>query len=204
MAGVDTRGVTVNVGEAGRSGARPSRSVSLGRGLVVPYPEPTDEAATKMGKANRRTGTKPEIRLRAAVHRRGLRFRKDLLVRAGDVKVRPDIVFPRAMVAVFVDGCFWHGCPDHQHVPRRNRAYWIPKLRANVERDHRVDVALSTAGWHVERIWEHEEVATVAGRIEHLVRSGPMHVSGGGHDDSPIAEPQRSEQGVRRRPTEIA
>lgn len=142
------------------------RTVNLGGGRIVPYPEPRDEAATKIGKANRRTGTKPEIRLRSALHRRGHRFRKDHLLRAGTVRVRPDVVFTRWKVAVFVDGCFWHGCPDHQHVPKSNREYWVPKLAANVERDRRVDAALTEAGWIVLRIWEHDDVAGAVAQIE--------------------------------------
>lgn len=142
-----------------------ARTVNLGRGRVVPYPEPVSEAATKIGKANRRTDTKPEIRLRSALHRLGLRFRKDHLVRCGPTRVRPDIVFTRSRVAVFVDGCFWHGCPIHQQVPKRNRDYWVPKLGANVERDRRVDAALTAEGWFVVRIWEHEEVSGAAAQV---------------------------------------
>jgi DNA mismatch endonuclease (patch repair protein) len=80
--------------------------VNLGRGLVVPYPEPASAAATNIGKANRRTNTKPEVLVRSALHRRGLRFRKDHLLRVADVRVRPDVVFTRWKLAVFIDGCF--------------------------------------------------------------------------------------------------
>jgi DNA mismatch endonuclease (patch repair protein) len=132
--------------------------VNLGQGRIVPYPEPKDEAATKIGKANRRTGTKPEMQLRSALHHRGHRFRKDHLLRVGGVRVRPDVVFTRWRVAVFVDGCFWHSCPEHQHVPKRNLDYWLPKLAANVERDRRVNAALTDEGWFVLRIWEHVDV----------------------------------------------
>jgi DNA mismatch endonuclease Vsr len=113
------------------SGGSAGRTVNLGGGLIVPYPEPTSPAATKIGKANLRTGTKPEVELRSALHRAGLRFRKDLLIQVAGIRVRPDVVFTRRKVAVFVDGCFWHGCPDHQHLPKSNQDYWIPKLRAN-------------------------------------------------------------------------
>lgn len=141
------------------------RTVNLGGGMVVPYPEPLDTAATKIGKANRRKDTLPEIRLRSALHRRNLRFRKDHLVRCGEVRVRPDVVFTRRKVVVFVDGCFWHGCPEHQHVPKRNRDYWVPKLQRNAERDRRVDAALIADGWEVVRIWEHEDVEEAAHRV---------------------------------------
>jgi DNA mismatch endonuclease (patch repair protein) len=140
--------------------------VNLGGGRIVPYPEPTDEAATRIGRANRRTGTKPEVRIRSGLHRRGHRFRKDHLLRVGAIRVRPDIVFGRGRVAVFVDGCFWHGCPEHQRIPKSNLNYWGPKLAANVERDRRVDAALADAGWVVLRIWEHVDVDSAVEVIE--------------------------------------
>lgn len=146
--------------------AAPGRTVNLGGGRIVPYPEPTDTAATKIGKANPPSGTKPEVHLRSALHRRGLRFRKDHLLRVGEVRVRPDIVFTRSRVAVFVDGCFWHGCSDHQRVPKTNRDYWVPKLAANVERDGRVDAALVDHGWAVLRIWEHIGLVEAVDAVE--------------------------------------
>lgn len=141
------------------------RSVSLGQGRRVPYAEPTSEAASRMGRANRRADSKPEVAMRSALHRAGMRFRKDLLVRAGDVRVRPDVVFTKRKVAVFMDGCFWHGCPDHLTMPKSNRGYWVPKLEANVARDHRVNAALGDAGWAVVRAWEHEPVGSVVQRV---------------------------------------
>jgi len=105
------------------------------------------------------------------LHRRGHRFRKDFLLRARDVRVHPDIVFTRWRLAVFVDGCFWHGCPEHQSVPKANRAYWVPKLAANVERDRRVDAALAAAGWGVVRIWEHDVVTDAVGVVESALRT---------------------------------
>ncbi|MGO9909664.1 MAG: DNA mismatch endonuclease Vsr, partial [Acidimicrobiales bacterium] len=120
-----------------------TRTVALGGGQRVPYPEPRDAAATKTGKANRRTGTKPEIRLASALHRRGLRFRRDFPISAGDHRsIRTDVVFTRARVAVFLDGCFWHGCPEHQRAPASNPEYWIPKLERNISRDREVDALL--------------------------------------------------------------
>ena len=142
-----------------------SRTVNLGGGRRVPYPEPTSDAATKIGKANRRTDTRCEVLVRSELHRRGLRFRKDLLLRVGDVRVRPDIVFTKRRLAVFIDGCFWHLCPDHAHIPRSNTSYWVPKLEANVERDRRVDAALAAHGWHALRIWEHTPPADAADRV---------------------------------------
>jgi DNA mismatch endonuclease (patch repair protein) len=139
--------------------------VNLGRGQIVGYPEPTTSAATIIGKANGRKDTEPELALRSELHRRGLRFRKDLLVRFDGGRVHPDVVFPKALVAVFVDGCFWHRCPLHGTVPKSNRQYWVPKLEANVQRDRRVDGGLQAEGWTVIRAWEHEAVADVADRV---------------------------------------
>jgi len=114
----------------------------------------------------------PEVRYRSALHRNGLRFRKDFPIRLSQRRpVRPDIVFTRARVAVFIDGCFWHGCADHQRVPRTNRDYWIPKLARNVARDREVDEALTAAGWLVLRIWEHEDPVTSADDIASEVRA---------------------------------
>jgi DNA mismatch endonuclease (patch repair protein) len=146
------------------------RTVRVAAGVEVPYPEPTSEVATKIGRANRRVGTKPEIALRSELHRRGLRFRKDLLVRVPSAKARVDVVFPKRRIAIFVDGCFWHVCPVHSSTPKSNLDYWGPKLRANVERDRRLDEAFSADGWVVVRVWEHEDIASAATTIEELVR----------------------------------
>jgi DNA mismatch endonuclease (patch repair protein) len=104
---------------------------------------------------NRKVDTKPELALRSELHRRGLRFRKNLLIRLSDREVRPDVVFTRQKLAVFIDGCFWHGCPDHGTTPRANATYWQSKLSRNKERDVYVDRALRQAGWTVLRLWEH-------------------------------------------------
>jgi DNA mismatch endonuclease (patch repair protein) len=117
-------------------------------------------------RANTRTGTRPELALRSALHRQGLRFRKDHPIQAGGRRVRPDVVFTRAKLAVFVDGCFWHRCPQHATTPRANPSYWVPKLQRNVERDRAVDAALAGAGWSVLRIWEHEPVELAVQQVQ--------------------------------------
>jgi DNA mismatch endonuclease (patch repair protein) len=127
--------------------------------------------------AIRRSDTKPELALRSELHRRGLRFRKDIRIDLGAVKPRPDVVFSRAKVAVFVDGCFWHQCPEHSKPPSQNKTYWTPKLARNVERDRANDHALSMAGWIVLRLWEHVPVKEAADRVEQAVtasRSGGL------------------------------
>jgi DNA mismatch endonuclease (patch repair protein) len=103
--------------------------------------------------------------LRSALHRAGLRFRKDLRLDLGSVRPRPDIVFPRTKVAVFVDGCFWHSCPVHGTQPSRNADYWLPKLARNVERDQQQDAELADHGWRVVRIWEHESLGMAVRRV---------------------------------------
>lgn len=126
-------------------------------------------------KANRKRDTGPELRLRSAVHRLGLRYRLAVVVVAGGVRVVPDLVFPAQRVAVFVDGCFWHRCPTHGTAPRANDAYWGPKLDRNVARDRAVTVALEAAGWSVTRLWEHdirESPEACAARIRTAVRAG--------------------------------
>lgn len=115
---------------------------------------------------NPRRDTAPEIALRSELHRRGLRFRKDLPLRVPGRVVRPDVAFTRDRLAVFVDGCFWHACPIHGNQPRANTDYWRPKLARNVARDRAVDSALQAAGWRVLRAWEHEPPPSVADRVE--------------------------------------
>jgi DNA mismatch endonuclease, patch repair protein len=88
-----------------------------------------------------------------------------------DLPGRPDVVFTRTHVAVFVDGCFWHMCPEHGTVPRNNRDWWLDKLLGNVERDRRVDGVLAERGWVVVRLWEHDHPDTAADVVEQLHRS---------------------------------
>ncbi|WP_157599674.1 very short patch repair endonuclease [Saccharomonospora xinjiangensis] len=129
-----------------------------------------DEGRSRNMRANRRANTKPEVLLRSQLHRLGYRFRKDhRLDLPTGVRVRPDIVFTRHKVAVFVDGCFWHVCPEHGRQPTRNEWYWTPKLRRNVERDRRADVALSAAGWGVVRVWEHETISDAVARVTEAI-----------------------------------
>jgi DNA mismatch endonuclease, patch repair protein len=125
--------------------------------VAAEYPHPSSEGRAANMRAIRRTGTKPELALRSALHRQGYRCRKDYRLDLAEGKrVRPDIAFTARRVAVFVDGCFWHACPEHGSKPANNVWYWEPKLRRNVERDRAADAALAAAGWEVVRVWEHE------------------------------------------------
>ncbi|MXY22110.1 MAG: very short patch repair endonuclease [Dehalococcoidia bacterium] len=117
-------------------------------------------------RSNRRVDTKPEVKLRSLLHRRGLRFRKDYLIRLPNRRrVYVDVAFTKKKVAVFVDGCFWHSCPQHGTMPKSNQDYWIPKLRQNVERDRDVNWRLREVGWSVIRIWEHESLEEATATI---------------------------------------
>jgi DNA mismatch endonuclease (patch repair protein) len=122
------------------------------------YPLPATPGRSANMKANRRTDTKPELALRGALHALGYRYRKDYRLDLSLRRVRPDIAFTSRKVAVFVDGCFWHACPEHGSAPKSNEWYWSPKLAKNVERDRAVDAALEGAGWTVVRLWEHVSV----------------------------------------------
>lgn len=108
--------------------------------------------------------TAPELALRRELHHRGLRFR----VQRRTEGSRPDVVFVSRRVAVFVDGCFWHGCPEHYIAPKSRQEFWKSKLRDNRRRDRQQDEVLTDAGWRVIRVWEHEisaDLEAVADRV---------------------------------------
>jgi DNA mismatch endonuclease, patch repair protein len=120
-------------------------------------------------RANRRRDTGPERLVRSLLHSSGLRYRVDLPVSVGGHLVRPDIAFTSRRVAVFIDGCFWHGCPQHGRRPSINKDYWGPKLARNRERDREQSALLRSEGWTVLRIWEHvppdQAVAEILGAL---------------------------------------
>jgi DNA mismatch endonuclease (patch repair protein) len=131
----------------------------------APYPIARDANVSMRMSRNRGRDTRDELRVRSRLHARGLRYRVDHRVDAGEVSVRPDIVFTRWHLAVFIDGCFWHACPIHGNVPEWNRDYWGPKLERTAARDMRVTEALRANGWVVIRAWEHEDPDAVADGI---------------------------------------
>ena len=122
-------------------------------------------------RANRRINTTPEIALRSLLHRMGYRFRKDFPIIIGSTRIRPDVAFTKRHVAVFVDGCFWHACPEHCDLPKSNLEYWLPKLERNTRKDRLQDDLLRSAGWTVLRIWEHVSPAEAAQLVISAIRS---------------------------------
>jgi DNA mismatch endonuclease (patch repair protein) len=127
------------------------------------------EARARM-QSNKSRDTKPELALRSAVHARGLRYRVSAKPLAG-VRRTADLVFPRAKVAVFLDGCFWHGCPEHHTVASANAKFWADKVEGNRKRDRDTDGRLAEAGWVSVRVWEHEDAVEAARRVEEIVRA---------------------------------
>ena len=133
----------------------------------------SSEARNKM-LANKSRDTRPELIVRSLVHRRGLRYR---------ISARPlprlrrtaDLVFRPTRVAVFIDGCYWHGCPQHYTEPKTNAEYWREKIDRNKGRDRETDDLLVAAGWTVLRFWEHDDPETVAAAIERSVRLRRKH-----------------------------
>ncbi|MFF2114832.1 very short patch repair endonuclease [Rhodococcus sp. ACS1] len=129
----------------------------------------TDPATSARMRAQRRRDTAPELALRRELHRRGARYYVDRAPMKG-VRRRADLVFPRRKVAVYVDGCFWHSCPQHATFPKNNAQWWAEKLAGNVTRDRDTDAALTDAGWTVVRIWEHENPVVAADRVQAALR----------------------------------
>jgi len=111
--------------------------------------------------------TGPEMIVRSALHAEGFRYR----LHARTVAGRPDVVFPKERVAVFVDGCFWHGCPSHAVSPWNNRVFWSAKLGRNVERDRETTRELRRDGWCVLRVWEHEVEKSVDSVLRRIVKA---------------------------------
>lgn len=141
-----------------------------------PAPAASDAATLRRMQRQARRNTAPELALRRALHARGLRYRVDFRPIA-EFRRRSDIVFSRARVAVFIDGCFWHACPEHGACPRTNAEWWREKLRRNVARDRDTDARLAVSGWTVVRVWEHENTEEAADRVAAAVtgaRSGTV------------------------------
>ncbi|WP_378095699.1 very short patch repair endonuclease [Cellulomonas sp. T2.31MG-18] len=136
---------------------------------VPSHPGSTGEAVSRRMRALKRRDNDGELSVRRLLHAAGYRYRVHY-----PVPDRPrrtiDVAFTRAKVAVFIDGCFWHGCPEHGTAPTSNGAWWAAKLAANQARDADTTVALRCQGWHVIRAWEHEEPAEVGARVIECLR----------------------------------
>jgi DNA (cytosine-5)-methyltransferase 1 len=145
---------------AGTTGARPTRPSRV--------PPASNEVILRRMRSTRRRDTKPELALRSELHRLGLRFFVDKPVVG--TRRRADILFPRDRLAVYVDGCYWHGCPIHGTTPKQNMDWWIAKLAANRARDEDTVAKLCAAGWTVLRFWEHDDPAVAAGQVRSTLR----------------------------------
>jgi DNA mismatch endonuclease (patch repair protein) len=119
----------------------------------------------------RQKGTDAELSLRKELHARGLRYRLHVPLLTKPRRVA-DIVFASARVAIFVDGCFWHGCPEHASWPKSNAQFWRDKIETNRARDADTDRRLRASGWRVVRVWSHDDAGDAAERIEDIVRAG--------------------------------
>lgn len=112
----------------------------------------------------RSSDTQPELLIRRILHSRGIRYRVNTVPECG-LRCKPDIAWRGLRLAVFIDGCFWHSCPQHATRPKANEEWWAQKLDGNVQRDRRTDAELADRGWTVLRFWEHEEPGAVADAI---------------------------------------
>jgi DNA mismatch endonuclease (patch repair protein) len=138
---------------------------------VQPIP-PSPAKSTEMSRLGRRD-TAPELALRSELHRRGYRFRVDRSPLPG-LRTRADLLFGPLRVAVYVDGCFWHSCPEHGTRPKTNCDFWDKKLKRNHERDIATDRVLREAGWEVVRIWEHEDPISAADKVVKALSRRPV------------------------------
>jgi len=126
----------------------------------------SSEAVRHNMQANRSRDTGPEMAVRHLLFADGLRYRVSYHPLPDNKRMTVDIAFPGARVVVLIDGCFWHGCPDHYQVPRTHTDYWEGKIDGNIARDRRTDEALQSAGWDVLRFWTHEAPSLITNTIE--------------------------------------
>lgn len=127
-------------------------------------PLPSSEEARQRMKRQRQKDTVPEKKIRSILHRMGFRFRVQQALLKG-IRRKADIIFSKSRVVVFVDGCFWHGCPLHGTWPKANAAFWREKIETNRRRDEDTNQRLEHEGWRVIRVWEHEAPEEAAERI---------------------------------------
>ena len=134
----------------------------------MPRIQPSSQEASRRMAKVRQKGTGAEMALRRELYRRGLHYRVDFEVLKKPRRVA-DIAFPRLMIAIFVDGCFWHECPEHATWPKQNAEFWRQKIEANRLRDADTNEWLRSIGWTVLRFWEHEPASNAADTIAKLI-----------------------------------
>ena len=135
-------------------------------GKITPLDAATRRRMRSVGQAD----TAAEVAIRRILWARGLRYRKDRKPLAM-LRTKADLVLVGPRVAVYIDGCFWHGCPEHATWPKNNESFWRKKIETNMARDRRIDEELQAAGWLVVRVWEHEDPEGAARRVEEIVRA---------------------------------
>ncbi len=151
-----------------RSG-RPASSARVARLDATLQSWASTPAVRERMQRQRTRDTTPELAVRRILHAAGFRYRVDFPPLRG-LRRRADLVFGPARVALFIDGCFWHGCPEHSSSPTNaNSEYWLEKIRRNRERDHDTDMMLECEGWVSLRAWEHEDPAEVAQAVMKVV-----------------------------------
>lgn len=128
----------------------------------------SSETAKRVMRGNRGRDTTPELHLRRELHSRGLRYRVNLRV-PSNLRRSIDIAFTGPKLAVFMDGCFWHGCPIHRAHPKTNADFWMAKIERNILRDQGTNQLLEEEGWTVIRVWEHDDIMKAADRIQRQV-----------------------------------
>lgn len=131
-------------------------------------PRASSEFIRKKMSDQKRRDTAPEMAIRQVLHARGLRYRVNYQL--PNSRRRADIVFTRQKLAIFIDGCFWHSCPIHGSIPKKNRGWWVAKLQGNVQRDRDTDTHLRNLGWNVLRIWEHQKPLEAVQQIEAMLQ----------------------------------
>ncbi|QNE45870.1 DNA mismatch endonuclease Vsr [Glaciihabitans sp. INWT7] len=129
----------------------------------------TSATARKVMQGNRGRDTKPELAVRRLVHARGMRYRVNARVEP-DIRRSADMLFTRKRIAVFIDGCYWHGCPAHFVLPKAHPDYWEAKIAGNRKRDAETNSLLELRGWTILRFWSHESPICVADKVEAAVR----------------------------------
>ena len=142
--------------------------------MALSAPRASSPRVRRTMQGNRGSDTRPELVLRRELHRQGLRYRVGIRPIA-EIGRRADIVFPRARLAIFVDGCFWHACPRHFVLPRTNTAYWSSKILGNAQRDNDTNAALATRGWMVIRVWEHTNCESAVDVIKVALAEGERY-----------------------------